>query len=189
MPLNTANATSKKFKPLRRAAAPVAPLGSAAAAADAACASVILASRAALRASASAASAAAEQSRHFREASGFRACVLVKLARGRLFCLQTLHESGSSLPSAPLLLTLLFWDALVGRWYRGGGGGDDSKNRGKIRSERPFRIHSLKGRCFSSSVAETEPSRLTIARSRSGANTQSGWGEIRRAGGGRDYRR
>lgn len=96
--------------PFRRAAAPAAPLGRLAADADAACASLILAARATLKASASAASAAAEQSRHFLEASGLRAWVLVKLAAGSS-CLHTLQESGSPLPSAllppPPLLVLL----------------------------------------------------------------------------------
>lgn len=87
--------------PFSRAAAPAAPLGRLAADADAACASLILAARDTLKASASAASAFAEQSRHFLEASGLRAWVLVKLAAGSC-CLQTLQESGSPLPSAPL---------------------------------------------------------------------------------------
>lgn len=89
----------------RRAAAPAEPFGSLAAAADAACASAILACLAACEASVSAASAAAEQSRHFRDLSGLRACVLVKLVEGRS-CLQTLQVSGS--PS-PLLLLPPFW--------------------------------------------------------------------------------
>lgn len=81
----------------RRAAAPAAPFGSVAANADAACASFSLAPLAAREASASAVSVAMEQSQHFREESGFRACVLVKLLGGR-FCLQMLQGSGS--PSA-----------------------------------------------------------------------------------------
>lgn len=113
--------TETSFIPFRRAAAPAAPLGRLAAAADAACASLILAAREALKTSASEASAAAEQSRHFFEASGLRAWVLVKLAAGSC-CLHTLQERGPPLPSAPLppppALPLL--DAAL---FRGFGGG------------------------------------------------------------------
>lgn len=116
-------------------------MGRLAADADAACASLILAARATLKASVSATSAAAEHSRHFLEASGLRAWVLVKLAAGRS-CLQTLQESGSPLPSAPLLPPLLLLDALLfvawgsgkrrcemarARWFHGGSVGDQAR--------------------------------------------------------------
>lgn len=82
-------------------------MGSLAADAEAACASLIFAAREACTASASAASAAAQQSRHFLEASGLRAWVLVKLEAGRPSCLQILQESDSPLPSTPPPLPLL----------------------------------------------------------------------------------
>lgn len=118
-PTPTTAGVSLSLSPFRRAAAPAAPLGSLAADADAACASLIFASRAVFKASASAASAAAEQSRHLREASGLRACVLVKFVAGRSFRLQRLQDSGSPLPVAlPLLL-----EALSRYLFKRGGGG------------------------------------------------------------------